>query len=283
MENDIAHDWVDRIETRTECVDHFRASAAAATLADDAPRAGGPLPPLWHWMYCVTPALARELGEDGHSTRGIFPPPADLPRRMWAGGRLTLHAPLRVGDTLTRASSVAGIRETAGRSGRLLFVTLRHRYSRGAELLVDEEQDLVYRGPAASGGGVPVPGKPARGDARWERSMRPDPALLFRYSALTFNSHRIHYDRDYAMHAEGHAGLVVQGPLLATLLAHLAVSATGRRLASFSFRGVRPLAGPHAFSLCGAPCADGAAADLWTRDAQGCVTMEAHAAFGEKL
>ncbi|MGS0896337.1 FAS1-like dehydratase domain-containing protein [Burkholderia stagnalis] len=282
METSIAHDWIDRIETRTDCVDHFRTSAAAATLTGGVFEAGGPLPPLWHWMYCMTPAPVGQLGEDGHSMHGIFSPPADLPRRMWAGGRLTFHAPLHVGDTLTRTSSVAGLRETTGRSGRLLFVTLRHLYSRGVERLVDEEQELVYREPVASGGDAPVPGKPARNDARWEQSLCPTAALLFRYSALTFNAHRIHYDRDYAMHAEGHAGLVVHGPLLATLLAGLAVDATGRGLASFSFRGVRPLAGPRAFSLCGAPSADGAAVDLWTRDAQGCVTMEARAAFREE-
>lgn len=288
MTTETAHDWTDRIETQTGYFDRFRAAAAAATLDDQvseisggAPETGDPLPLLWHWMCCITPAPSSQLGADGHPMRGIFVPPPDLPRRMWAGGRLTFHAPLRVGDTLTRTSSVAGVRETNGRSGKLLIVTLWHQYSRGAERLIDEQQDLVYRGPLAGGHETPAPGQPARDDARWQQRVQPDPVLLFRYSALTFNAHRIHYDLDYAMHTEGYAGLVVHGPLLATLLVRLAARTTRRRMTTFAFRGVRPLTGMQPFLLCGAPRAEGSTVDLWTRDAQGHVTMEAHATFGE--
>ncbi|TDV35619.1 3-methylfumaryl-CoA hydratase [Paraburkholderia caballeronis] len=269
-----------RTETRVDQVDPFRAAAAVATLG--APNAftanhGEPLPELWHWMFCAPPTPIGDLGHDGHPKRGLVVPPDDLPRRMWAGGRVVFRKPPRVGDTMERTSRIASVRETAGRSGRLLFVTVQHRYSHAGGVLIDEEQDLVYRAAAGGGAEQPAPGRPARDDADWQRTVHPDPLLLFRYSALTFNSHRIHYDRDYAMHSEGYAGLVVHGPLVATLLAGLAADATRTRLAGFSFRGVRPLVDTLPFSLCGKLVDDGAGVELWTRDAAGFVTMEARA------
>jgi 3-methylfumaryl-CoA hydratase len=255
-------DWVGRQETAHETIDAARIAALAATFDRDPP--GPHVPPGWHWAFFNPAAKARDLGRDGHPKRGGFLPPVDLPRRMWAGGRLEFRAPLPVGAAATRVSTIAKVEAKTGRSGRLAFVTVAHEIAVHGQVCVAEEHDIVYREDPVPGAPAPVPPQ-APSDAAWEREFRADPTLLFRYSALTFNGHRIHYDRDYATGVEGYAGLIVHGPLLATLLMDLAVARTGRQLRRFAFRAQGPVVDTAPFVLCGKPTEN--PASLWVRDA----------------
>jgi hydroxyacyl-ACP dehydratase HTD2-like protein with hotdog domain len=217
------------------------------------------------------------IGPDGHPRRGGFLPPVhDLPRRMWAGGRVAFHAPLREGDAVRRTSTILSVQDKTGGSGRLVFVTVRHVVEGPAGIAVEEEQDIVYRG--AEGAAV-KPGSPApdwHGARR--RELVPDPVMLFRYSALTGNGHRIHYDHPYVTQVEGYPGLVVHGPLQATLMAHLAAEAApGRRLARFAFRGRRPCFAGRRLTVLARPEGEGLA--LETRDEDGATCMSAEAAL----
>lgn len=268
-------DWIGKSVEQTDTIDVGRARAMQATL-DRAPDLsdGDALPPLWHWIYFWETAPASALGRDGHAARGGFLPPIALPHRMWAGGRLRFHRPLRVGGTVRKTSTVADVTEKQGRSGRLAFVTVRHEIADGGGLCLVEEQDIVYR-EARRPGAAPQ-GRPASGDAVWRRHVRPDPVLLFRYSALTFNGHRIHYDQPYATGHEGYPGLIVHGPLLATLLIDLLLREGGRAVpAGFDFRALRPVFDTAGFDLRGQPAEAGAS--LWVADADGCLAMEAKA------
>jgi 3-methylfumaryl-CoA hydratase len=254
----------------------------SATLdRDDPPPAPGTeLPPLWHWLYFLPGQRQGELGPDGHPRRGGFLPPVPLPRRMWAGGRLQWHAPLRVGEAVQRTSTIASVAHKPGRSGDLVFVVVRHALHNAQGPALTEEHDIVYRAAAQPGDPAPVP-QAAPADAAWSREIVPDPVLLFRYSALTFNGHRIHYDRSYVTEVEGYPGLVVHGPLIATLLVDLARrERPGARFARFSFKAVRPTFDLHPFRLCGKPSADGCSAQLWAQDHEGWLTMQAEATFG---
>jgi 3-methylfumaryl-CoA hydratase len=268
-------DWVGRSETREDQVTLWPLAALAATLdrADLPPREGDPVPPLWHWLYFLPTEAQSALGPDGHPARGAFLPPVELPRRMWAGSRLTFHHPLRAGESIRRVSTIASIEGKSGRSGPLVFVVVRHEISNPAGLAITEEHDIVYRGHGA--GGATPPAAPE--GASWERTIAPDDVLLFRYSALTFNGHRIHYDRRYAVETEGYPGLVVHGPLIATLLLDL----VRRRLpaadvAQFQFRAVSPLYDTAPFAVCGRPAGSGAI-ELWARNATGGLAMTASA------
>lgn len=270
--------WIGRQETCADVVTRAPVKGLSAALDYATPRAGPgePLPPLWHWLYFLPAPPASDVDVDGHARRGGFLPPVPLPRRMWAGGSLRFACALRVGDEVHRVSTIEDISHKRGGSGELVFVTVGHRIFRGDTLAIEEQQQLVYR--EAVSGTIAPPAQAAPAQAHWSREIRPDPVLLFRYSALTFNSHRIHYDRDYAMGAEGYAGLVVQGPLTATLLLdllHREVSGPGERPASFRFRGIRPL-------LEGAPLRlqgrrDGNSVRLWALDASGALAMDAQA------
>jgi len=269
-------DWIGRTETREERLAKGPAARMAATLGGAAP--DGNLPPLWHWLYFLDATPRDELAEDGHARRGVFLPPVDLPRRMWAGGRVAFHAPLPLGGTARRVSTLMRAEEKACRSGPLVFVTLRHEVSLAdGTLAVAEEQDIVYR--EAAGPGIAPPPPPAPVGAPWHRAFTADTVLLFRYSALTFNGHRIHYDRDYAAGHEGYPGLVVHGPLTATLLADLAAERGAGRLAQFDYRAVSPLFDGETFTLNGRPT--GAGAELWAANAKGGVAMRATAAFAD--
>jgi len=269
--------WQGRSETRTDLIAPAPVSGMIATLdRDDAePGNGDPLPPLWHWLYFLPRDRQSEIGPDGHAKRGGFLPPVPLPRRMWAGGRLQWHQPLRVGDTATRVSTIRSVKHKAGRSGDLVFVTVRHEISSAAGLCLSEEHDIVYRGEPRPGDPVPAP-VPAAAAGAWERALVPDPVMLFRYSALTFNGHRIHYDRTYVTEVEGYPGLIVHGPLLATLLVDLVRRhAPGRELATFEFRALRPTFDGKALRVCGAPADDRIA--LWVADSEGMQAMQATA------
>ncbi|MCU0984995.1 MAG: MaoC family dehydratase N-terminal domain-containing protein [Acetobacteraceae bacterium] len=270
--------WVGRTETAEDVVDAGRMAALAATLdrplADCAP--DGALPPLWHWTHFQVWVPASRIGPDGHPLRGGFLPPVhDLPRRMFAGGRLAFPGLLMPGELMRRTSTITKIAEKTGSTGRLVFVTVRHEIEGPRGLAITEEHDIVYRGlEGAAVKAASPPSPPPEGG--FSRSVTPDPVLLFRYSALTANGHRIHYDRSYVTGVEGYPGLIVHGPLQATLLADLALrNFPGRRIASFSFRGVRPLFDLAPFTLHGAGTE--ARVTLETRDAEGHVCMQAEA------
>lgn len=232
--------WVGRTEEAHDVLEPSRSRALQAALGQGARvEAGDPLPWLHHWLYFWDVRPPAELGVDGHPARGGFLPPVSLPRRMWAGGRLEFLAPLAAGDVVHRVSTILAVESKSGRSGDLVFVTVRHELSGAAGLAVREEQDIVYRDPPAPGAPAPQ-GPVAATEADFEDRIDPDPVLLFRYSALTMNGHRIHYDRPYATGEEGYPALVVQGPMQATLLADLATRHLGWPLTKFSFRGVSP-------------------------------------------
>jgi 3-methylfumaryl-CoA hydratase len=270
--------WIGRTETAH---DEIRAAPIAALAAPlDHPvahlRPGDPVPLLWHWLFCLPLHRASELGVDGHAHLGAFFPPVPLPRRMYAGGSVDVRRPPRIGEAVSRVSRIADVSLKAGRTGALVFVTIHHDFSVGGDLLVSDRQDLVYRDE-------PRPGEPAapvriaQDAAAWTQEIRPDEVLLFRYSALTFNGHRIHYDRPFAVD-QGYAGLVVHGPLLATLLADL----VGRHLpdatvSRFSFRALRALFVGAPFFVCGSLSEDGQTVRLWVRASDGSLAMEATA------
>ena len=271
--------WIGKTERYIDTVSAAPVAALSATLDrdDPAPRNGDPLPAMWHWLYFLPVHKHSEIGSDGHPKRGGFLPPVPLPRRMWAGSRLQFNHPLRIGDHIERLSTIADVSHKSGRSGDLIFVKVQHEIIDSRGTAIREEQDIVYREPPKPGAPMLTP-RPAPDDHAWSREIRPDPVLLFRYSALTFNGHRIHYDRTYAMEAEGYPGLVVHGPLIATLL--LDALRRNRRnidIASFSFRAMRPLFDANPFAVCGKPDSDGKSFQLWTRDAEGWLTMDAKA------
>lgn len=278
MNTENLQEWIGRTERRTDQVTATPIAALAATLDRDDPEPlpGSDVPPLWHWLYFTPLARQSEIGPDGHPKRGGFLPPVPLPRRMWAGGRLEFHHPLRVGDPITRVSRVADVSVKSGHSGTLVFVKVHHEIADAHGIAITEEHDIVYRDPPAPGAPAPAP-RVAPDDAAFSREIVPDPVLLFRYSALTFNGHRIHYDRSYVTGVEGYPGLVVHGPLIATLLLDLLrremPHAVVRR---FEFRAMRPLFDIHRFAVCGRR--DGERAiHLWARDHEGFLAMEAAA------
>ena len=274
-------DWIGRSETAEDVITPTPYAALSATLDRPAerPAPGTDLPPLWHWLYFLPIARRSEIGPDGHPARGGFLPPVALPRRMWAGSQLAFHAPLRVGDAVSRTSTIADVTEKSGRSGALVFVKVRHEIRRAgaAAPALTEFHDIVYR-PAPNPGDAPPPPPPAPAGAAWERRWVPDDVLLFRYSALTFNGHRIHYDRRYVTETEGYPGLIVHGPLIATLLLDLLRhERPAARVAEYRFRAVSPLFDIAPFFVCGAPEADGRTVRLWARNEQGGLAMDATA------
>ncbi len=285
MPLDIDHlkTWIGRSETLADTVTAVPVAALSATLDrdDPRPRTGDPLPPLWHWLYFLPLHRQSEIGPDGHAKRGGFLPPVPLPRRMWAGSRFVFHRPLRVGEAMRRTSTIADVTHKEGRSGPLVFVLVRHEIAgeeSGGPALV-EEHDIVYREAPAPGETAPAP-RPAPAEAAWRRDIVPDDVLLFRYSALTFNGHRIHYDRRYVTEVEGYPGLIVHGPLIATLLVDLLRRNVEAPLTRFAFRAVRPLFDTAPFAVCGAPTGKGREAAVWAQDAEGFLAMQAEAEFG---
>ncbi|NWG20899.1 MAG: acyl-CoA dehydrogenase [Chloroflexi bacterium] len=250
--------WIGRTDLLDDDLSPAQAQAAAATFeAPDAPfTQGAPLPPLWHWFYFLPRAPQSQLGDDGHPQRGGFMPPIPLPRRMFAGARLRFHRPLILGKPAHREGVIRTITRKSGRSGSLAFVVVGYRYYQEDQLCIEEEQDIVYREPGAPlPAPVPVAFPPAP-EGAWVRVVMPDTRLLFRFSALTFNAHRIHYDRPYAEHEEGYPGLVVHGPLTAVLLLELARRNVIRPIIGFSFRGQAPLFDLAPFRLVALPVAE---------------------------
>ncbi len=274
---DTWRDWIGREEACEDVLDPARARGLHATFErpGDPPTAGDPLPPLWHWIYYWGVAPMTALGSDGHAARGSFLPPIDLPRRMWAGSRFMFHRPLTLGSPTERRSKIAEVSMKQGRSGALVFVTVHHAFSDCEGLCFEEEQDLVFReehraAEATSSTEGQAPKPPV-----WQRQMSLDPVFLFRYSALTFNGHRIHYDRRYATEVEGYPGLVVHGPLLGTFMLQLALDEQpGRRPAAYQFRLRNPVFDSEAFVIAGAADDDDRRARLWVTRADGATAAE---------
>lgn len=281
MELDLAHlrQWIGRKEVCEEragigLVERFNATLNRSDVAGE----GDIAPQLLHLCIAPVAALTAELGEDGHPARGGFLPPVPLPRRMWAGGRFDFAAPIRVGAMVNRRSVIRDVTVKEGRSGTLCFVTVDHRIESDGELAINERQDIVYRDLDKADPGKPrrQSGSPAP-EGNWRERVEPAATLLFRYSALTFNSHRIHYDLPYARDVEGYPGLIVHGPMQATMLAHFAARIKGNPPRAFEFRSLSPLFDDAPFTLNARE--DESGLSLWTSRVDGPVAMEAKASW----
>lgn len=264
--------WIGKTEEAADC-----AAAAPllnlAALLDHAhwPWPADRIPPLAHWLYFQPAIRQSTIGEDGHPKRGRFLPPVALPRRMWAGGSVEFHRPIAIGAAMKRHSRITGLDRKSGASGELVFVTVEHEIRVGSDVAIRERQDLVYRGPSAS---VYQRSEPAERRSVVTRPYRADPVVLFRFSAITFNGHRIHYDRDYARDTEGYPGLVVHGPFQATLLMDLLLrERPGFEVRQFDFRAHSPMFDTQEFTLNFSPTAGGA--ELWIERMDGGVAMTA--------
>ncbi|MEP0942495.1 MAG: MaoC family dehydratase N-terminal domain-containing protein [Rhizobiaceae bacterium] len=244
LDETVLRKWIGNTQSATDTLTVEPARLMQATMDHEASlNSGDCLPPVWHWLYFLTGAPMSKLGRDGHAALGEFLPPVALPRRMWAGGRLEFAKPVELGETINKSSSIKDISLKHGKSGALAFVTVRHSYSgpEGDDRFT-EEHDIVYREDPKPDAPKPAPVSPSSATPQHSETITPSTVQLFRYSALTFNSHRIHYDRDYCKDVEGYPGLIFHGPLTATLLADLAVRRIGGKpLKSFSFRAVAPL------------------------------------------
>lgn len=265
--------WIGRSEERSEqltsgLVDRFNATFD---------RQGDAAPPMIH--LCLAPSIAptSDLGRDGHPHRGGFLPPVQLPNRMWAGGAFDFREDIRVGELVTRRSTIRDVVEKQGRTGTLCFVTVDHCVESGGRLAVEERQDIVYRSAHSSGSMQGQKLEPAAAHGQYRVSVDPSATLLFRYSALTFNGHRIHYDDPYTRDIEGYPGLIVHAPLQATQLVQFAESINGRAPRRFDFRARSPLFGTAAYTLNAAE--DGNGLKLWTAYGDGPVAMEARASW----
>ena len=272
--------WIGKRESRTDTVTAWPVIGLTATLdrKDAEPKPGDTVPPGWHWLYFLEARPASELGPDGHPRVGGFLPATGLPRRMWAGGRIEFRRPLRVGDAVRRDSEILSIEPKDGRSGKLVFVTVRHTVSAAGEIAVVEEHDIVYREAAKVGDPPPIAKRALRG-AAWRRELVADPVMLFRYSALTFIGQRIHYDLDYCRQEEGYPGLVVHGPLQTLLILDLCRRHDPRPVTRIEYRALHPVFHFERFSVNGNPNAGGTRSELWTANAAGNVAMHATACF----
>lgn len=279
MDDKLEHwrSWIGRGEEASDVLDAGRARALQATLDDPGPplQDGDPLPALWQWVYFWNIAPTATLGADGHPARGAFMPPIDLPRRMWAGCRVSVHRPLTIGQSATRRMAVTDVQSKTGKNGPLAFVTVRTVYADAQGDCIDEELDIAYRGAGTTG--VP-PGEPAPSIADWRLALTPHSVLLFRYSALTFNGHRIHHDRDYATRVEGYPDILVHGPLMAMLMGEVARrKRQGAGLRSFACRAQRPCFADRPMEVAGKQTGEGA--ELWVADQDGFVAMRGTAGW----
>jgi len=283
MEADTYKAWIGRSESKTDIAAPAPIGGLAALLDYASPPwPGGEVPPLAHWFYFVPQARQSEIDIDGHPKRGGFLPPIDLPRRMWAGSRVSFQAAIGIGAKLERRSTILDVTSKSGATGALVFLKLRHDIFADGVLAIVEEQDIVYReaptkpaAPAAPAADVKI--RPSE----FTRTITPDPVQLFRYSALTFNGHRIHYDREYAMKEEGYPGLVVHGPLVATLLMdHFLRHRPDARVTRFDIRLQLPLFDTAPFDVNLAQTAGGF--DLWATKKDGQVTASAKVEFAAR-
>jgi 3-methylfumaryl-CoA hydratase len=282
--DEVAHlkTWIGKTEIHQDEVSLFPVKALAASFNQATTyQVGDVLPELWHWLYFLPHAQLAEVGPDGHPKRGGFLPPVPLPRRMWAGGRFTWHHPLRIGESITRQSTIAHVEHKAGRSsGDLIFVTVKHEISNQDGLALVEEHDIVYRPVPAAKDQLAAP-VIVETHPDWKKTIIPSEVLLFRYSALTFNGHRIHYDRKYVNEVEIYPGLIVHGPMIATLLIELLhENLPNKRLREYEFRAIRPLFDIHHFEVNGKLLDDGKIS-LWTTNYEGFASMKATARLAD--
>lgn len=275
---DLAHlrEWVGKAHSDRDVLSSRHARLMAATIG--VPQSeivqGSTLPPLWHWLYFLSGEPSAALGRDGHPARGGFLPPVTLPNRMWAGGQLEFHASVPLDVAVEKRSTVVSVDHKVGRSGELVFVKVEHQLLHDNTKILTEYHDIVYKGASGTGsasasGDMPV--------AQHSRRVKPDSTMLFRYSALTFNGHRIHYDADYCRDVEGYPNLVIHGPLNATLLAGFAQEVSGRPLKQFRYRGLKPAILGNELSINAAQ--DGNQLVLWVALADGSLSMRAEATF----
>lgn len=280
MNIDHLRQWIGRESVAQEQVTSSIVERFNATFNRDGDTSAGAAAPLMlHWCLAPPAAFTAELGPDGHPARGGFLPPVPLPRRMWAGGALEIQDEIRIGETVARRSVISDVTVKEGRTGTLCFVTVAHEVTSDGRPILSERQDIVYRAaetlkPAAAAEATTAKPAPAA-DGSHRQVIAPTPPLLFRYSALTFNGHRIHYDEPYAREEESYPGLVVHGPLQATLLAHHAEKIKGRRPERFSFRSLSPLFHTADFAINADNEDDGL--KLWTARIGGPMAMEARA------
>ncbi len=276
MDIDLDHlrGWIGREEVQSELltgalVQRFNATFDRTSALED----GAPAPLLIHLCLGQPAVPSAELGPDGHPARGGFLPPVPLPRRMWAGGAFHFHAPVRIGEVVTRRSVIEDVTLKHGSTGTLCFVTVTHHIESAGRKVVTERQDIVYRDA-----GAPPRMMPEAADlGAYHRQIAATPTLLFRYSALTFNGHRIHYDAPYVTGTEGYPGLIVHGPMQATLLAQYAADLRGAVPERFTFRSLSPIFDTHDFTLNARD--DGDAVLLWTAAIGGPVAMDARATW----
>jgi len=279
MHIDIAHlkTWIDRCESMQDQATLAPLKALSATLdREDVFEMGSHVPPVWHWLYFLPVHRQSAIGPDGHAKRGGFLPPVPLPRRMWAGSRMVFHAPLQAGHAIRRDSKIADVRMKEGRTGPLVFVNVAHRIYAENTLAITEEHDIVYR-QLPTPGDAAVQGILAPEQAAWVREIHPDDVLLFRYSALTFNGHRIHYDRRYVTQVEGYPGLIVHGPLIATLLLDvLRCEMPHAQLSTFAFKALQPVFDTAPFKVCAQQQSE-KEVRLWAQTHTGHLAMDATA------
>jgi 3-methylfumaryl-CoA hydratase len=272
--------WIGKRSSTKALVTAYQADALTATLDRDDPpyKEGDVIPPGWHLFYIREVVKLRDTAEDGHPKRGDFLPPIDLPRRMWAGTKATYHKPIHVGENISNVTTIESVIPKVGKTGQLVFLKLRNEISGENGVATTELQDVVYREEARPGAAAPEP-PPPPGEALWRRTIHPSSVLLFRYSALTMNSHRIHYDRTYVTEVEKYPGLLVHGPLTFTLLLDLFRRENADKiLKSFSVRAVSPIYDTHDFVVEGAPDGDDDAT-LWALNHEGRLAMSAKASF----
>jgi 3-methylfumaryl-CoA hydratase len=274
-------EWIGNQESVEETIAAEPLHRMRATL-DMEPKiieSGEAVPPLWHWACFLTPVRASELGRDGHPALGSFMPPVPLPRRMWAGGQFQFGNAIRVGETARKQSTVRNVKIKEGRTGKLCFVEVEHCVFVGDDLRFSEIHNIVYRDVKQPGEGDVLPPK-APTDAEWSHEVVPNSTLLFRYSALTFNGHRIHYDIDFCRQEEGYPGLVFHGPLTATMLLQLAIEKNpGRSLDSYEFRAYSPLFDNARFTLNGRMQDDKAI--MWASNADDGLAMKSTVTFAD--
>ena len=270
--------WIGRSIQVKDSLNPAHCQAMTATLAgiQQLNMDEGFLPPLWHWLYFLDLPAQPDLAIDGHEKRGNFLPPVELPRRMWAASEIQFHQALLLNTNSRRESSITSIESKTGKSGELVFVSVLHKIYQQSALAISEKQTIVYRGAAASSS--TTTGKAVEETPDFSKTIEPSISLLFRYSALTFNAHRIHYDRDYARDAEGYPGLIVHGPLLATLLlGALQEQYPKARVCSFEFRAMKPVFDTAPFKVCGQHPDSAGNSRLWIADKDNEICIQAQA------
>ncbi|WP_414473084.1 MaoC family dehydratase N-terminal domain-containing protein [Microvirga sp. M2] len=274
-ETGIFREWIGRTETAAQVAERWPILGLCALLGKaEAPGPGDPIPPAAHWTYFGPTVAQARIGPDGHPERKGLLPPIVQPRRMWAASDIVFSGDIRIGDVVTKTTRIADISEKDGKTGSLVFVNVDNRYHVDDREVLSEIQTLVYRDHPKAGEAAP-PDKAAPADPAWTHRIDPDPVLLFRYSAVTFNGHRIHYDAPYATGQEGYPGIVVQGQLTATLLLdQFRARFPNRPIRGFSFRAVKPLFSGRPFFLEGTEKDDGSHS-LWARDQDGALSLTA--------